>query len=97
MLICLFKCLTTDVIIWTVICDGGLVKIIHKKLAAAVVKFNISQVKSFMYYTVLYVHADSKKAWERRPKMTWRTLIVTVVSGNSTRLTLVIGMCGDPV
>ena len=30
-----------------------------------------------------------------RPKMTWKTLIETVMSGNSTRLTLVIGMCGE--
>ena len=29
--------------------------------------------------------------------MTWKTLTETVVSGISTRLIFVIGMCGDPV
>ena len=29
--------------------------------------------------------------------MTWRTQRETVVSGNSTRLTLLIRMCGDPM
>ena len=29
--------------------------------------------------------------------MTWRTLTETVMCGNSTRLTLAIEICGDPV
>ena len=35
-----------------------------------------------------------------QPKMTWKTMaerVLFVVSGNSTRLTLVIRMCGDQV
>ena len=35
----------------------------------------------------------------RRPETIWRTIIEreTALIGNSTRLTLIIGMCGDPV
>ena len=31
------------------------------------------------------------------PKMTWKTQRETYMSGNSMRLTLLTGMCGDPM
>ena len=46
--------------------------------------------------TVCDMQIEGKRG-QGGPKMTWRTLRETIVSGNSTRSTLVIGMCGDPM